>query len=263
MKPNELWWALKSCWINVNLGPLDINTHDDGTNFVARAFQENSYDTYQFQRSSHGDRQHNVSCGALTWGPTESFFNCAWRTSHSRTPSLGFEEHKWHNKTWRGHPHARGFQFNATPRHTAWSSRSWNLKTGNFCGKFAKEISPYFVNKQVRDARKQTNGPDVTYIRVTPLRTHFSVYRELDKTTEQVWQCHSSFWTSQTLQLQSEVHRARRISVSGSSNGIINSWNKKIQILDNKPTQTDTVVHLRRPSLHKKSNQHRLRLDYK
>lgn len=41
MSIGELWCPLKVCWINVYLGSSDIITHDAGSNFVSRAFQQN------------------------------------------------------------------------------------------------------------------------------------------------------------------------------------------------------------------------------
>lgn len=40
MTEEEPWKELKRCWINVYLGPPDIITHDAGSNFVARFFQQ-------------------------------------------------------------------------------------------------------------------------------------------------------------------------------------------------------------------------------
>lgn len=42
MSAPELWREIKQCWINVYLGPPDIITHDAGSNFIARAFQQNA-----------------------------------------------------------------------------------------------------------------------------------------------------------------------------------------------------------------------------
>lgn len=42
MSAEELWRALKSCWLDVYLGPPDIITHIADSNFIARSFQANA-----------------------------------------------------------------------------------------------------------------------------------------------------------------------------------------------------------------------------
>ena len=40
MLAQHAWDALRACWIDVYLGPLDILTHDAGTNFALEEFRQ-------------------------------------------------------------------------------------------------------------------------------------------------------------------------------------------------------------------------------
>lgn len=43
MTANDLWLALRRCWIDVYVGPLDMITHDAGKNFITPSFQSEAY----------------------------------------------------------------------------------------------------------------------------------------------------------------------------------------------------------------------------
>ncbi|POS82824.1 hypothetical protein EPUL_005094 [Erysiphe pulchra] len=43
MSSQHLWESLRTCWIDVYLGPPDLINHDAGTNFTSHEFQQNAH----------------------------------------------------------------------------------------------------------------------------------------------------------------------------------------------------------------------------
>lgn len=178
----DLWRALKSCSVNIYLGPPDIITHDEDSNFFARSFQHNAYMLHiqcnkvpieaasrmSLVESCHSRLQQSFSiikeeCPDLHFGDVllaaVKFLNESTGPNGLIPVLLIF-----------GYIPFLGIRHD--PDHPTIAKRVTAV------ARATKEMSSYFFKRQVQDVIHQRNVPIVTYIRGALSGSYVMVYRE-------------------------------------------------------------------------------------
>lgn len=173
--------ALRLCWIDFYLGPPDIIAHNAGRKYMAVSFSSNADSLYICTKAIPVESVNSMKIVELYHQPIRRTFSIICMNSphtdlyaalqmavEAVNNSVGPEGlvptvlvygglSRW------GLPH--------DPR-----SPSTVARVKSLC-KSTSKMSKTNDNRQVRDALRARNGPDVSYIRTTPLGSHFLVYR--------------------------------------------------------------------------------------
>lgn len=191
MSADELWTALKACWINVYIGPPDVITHDAGTNFIARAFQANADFLHIKCKQVPIEASNRMSIVERYHEPVRRAFPIIKK----ECPTFDFDETllaavKALNESIGPDGLIPAILvFGAMPRlglptdkpHPTLADREIAVENER------RELSKHFTNRQVQTARTTRNGPDISDILGTPLGSHVIVDRDIGDSSTSEW----------------------------------------------------------------------------
>lgn len=191
MTAEELWCALKACWIDVYLDPSDIITHDSGNNFITRALQANvepleincrqvpievtNRMSLLYRYHEQLPRDFNILRAECQSFSFDKALLATVKTLNSRNGPDGLVTTLFVFGTM---PHLGTMNDNLNPdiaKHAAAVSKTTKL------------MSAYFVKRQVQDAKKTQNGPETTEVRGKPIDSCFFVYIDGGTTGTSKW----------------------------------------------------------------------------
>lgn len=164
MKTEELWNKLKMCWINVYLGPPDIITHDAASNFVARAFQRNADFLHIRCKEVLIEVANRMSLVERYHAPLRRAFGI----TREECPGIPFDDallavvKGLNNSTGPDNIFPTLLVFGAMTRlGTSSDTPHRNNSKRERPSISHRRMTTYFVRRQVGDASKQRNGPEV------------------------------------------------------------------------------------------------------
>ncbi len=181
MTAEATWRALQLCWIDVYIGPPDVIAHDAGKNFIAEKFQ------------IYADMMH-ISTKQI---PIESANSMSFAERYHQPPRRAYSIMKQEGPSLDRETLLQGavksindtagpdgivptlLVYGALPRLGLPIDKPAHMmyERAKAVHKATAAMSRYFAKRQVTDALRTRNGPDMHTIHTTPIGTHVLVYR--------------------------------------------------------------------------------------
>lgn len=181
MEAETLWKALRGCWIDVYLGPPDFIAHDAGKNFMAAAFQSNSDMLHIRTKAIPVEAAHSMSIVERYHTPIRRAYKiiCKEAPDLNKETALQMAVKAINDSVGPEGLVPTLLVFGALPRLGLPSDPPTpsTFKRAIALRKATATMSKHFSSRQVKDALKTRNGPDVTDIHKTPIGAPVLVYR--------------------------------------------------------------------------------------
>ena len=185
MSAEEVWTALRLCWIDVYLGPPDTIAHNAGKNFMARAFQQNSEFMKINMKPIPVESPNSMTFVERYYNPLRR----AYKIVSQELPNASIEEVlQYAIKSVNDSLGPDGLVptllvYGALPR-LGFSTDKPSIgiySRAVAVRKASEELSRHFAKRQVRDAVRSGNGPNVSEIHKLPIVSKVVVYRTSSK----------------------------------------------------------------------------------
>lgn len=178
---NEVWRALRMSWIDVYLGPPDVLAHDAGKQLMATQFQQNSALMSIKTKPIPIEAPFSMTYVERYHDPLRR----AYKIIKAELPSSDPEEAlQYAVKSLNDSVGPDGLVptllvYGALPRLGLPTDKPapGTMERAVAVRKASESMSRYFARRQVRDALRTPNGPNVTDIHQAPLGSHVLVYR--------------------------------------------------------------------------------------
>ncbi|KAI0998086.1 hypothetical protein K3495_g10103 [Podosphaera aphanis] len=186
MSAQHVWEALRTCWIDVYLGPPDVIAHDAGKNFVSHEFRQNAtalaIETKEVPVEAHNSigiveryhgplrRAYDIIHNELKGADKNMLLQMAIKAVNDTAGPDGLVPTLL---VFGAYPKISPLDL---PAPTI-SQRAQAIKTA------MSEVRRYHVHRQVTDALRMRNGPNVSQLAKLPLNSLVLVWREKDKWT--------------------------------------------------------------------------------
>lgn len=185
---DDVWRALRMCWIDVYIGPPDTVAHDAGKNFMARAFQQNAGLMKIDTKPIPVESSNSMTFVERYHAPLRK----AYKIIRADIPSLSKEEVlQYAVKSLNDSVGPDGLiptllVYGALPRLGLPTDKPspGTLDRAVAVRKASEQMSRYFAKRQLRDALRSRNGPDVSEIHNAPLGSKVLVYRTKNNSWE-------------------------------------------------------------------------------
>ncbi|KAI1003454.1 hypothetical protein K3495_g4753 [Podosphaera aphanis] len=186
MSAQRVWEALRTCWIDVYLAPPDFIAHDAGKNFASHEFRQNSTALAIETKEVPVEAHNYIGTVESYHGPLRRAYDIIHKELKEADKNMLLQMAiKAVNDT--AGPDGlvpTCLVFGAYPKISSldpsvprMSQRAQAIKT------VMSEVRRYHAHRQVTDALRMRNGPNVSRLASLPLNSLVLVWREKDKWT--------------------------------------------------------------------------------
>ncbi len=184
MSARNAWDTLRLCWIDVYLGPPDQVVHDAGKNFSSAEFRHNAKSMAIDVKEVPVEAHHSVGKVERYHAPLRRAFKIISNELNDKTSDeiiLQMAVKAINDSAGPNGLIPTLLVFGAYPRMTNDSPPSPSvLQRAEAIYKAMKEVQRLHAQRQVTDALRMRNGPDMIHTLNLPLQSDVRVWREKD-----------------------------------------------------------------------------------